>query len=288
MTTEWEFRGNAHADKFAKLGAAEHGVGVEQYQLWQGFKFLAQESARWAACVHVESDGQDHEDLMEAYWKSRGSASVEDPEAPEAPDDLEAEPQASDGGGGVGSSSLVGYGVADGWEEYADASFWWRGHNLLEAEVLSRTAHVSTVVFCCRCGTVASDGKLTTGLTGWCPGKARAGGVDQLRRIKKGEFPSYRANVRFLQVGRPHGVLPATRSSLAEAEPSLPPEPQPTAPSVGASGGWGRADMGGRAEVLKAFGLWEGELEQVRDLGRSALQRNADGPDEGESDAEPF
>ena len=83
-------------------------------------------------------------------------------------------------------------------------------------------------------------------------------------------------------------MLPATRSSLAEAEPSLPPEPQPTAPSVGASGGWGRADMGGRAEVLKAFGLWEGELEQVRDLGRSALQRNADGPDEGESDAEPF
>ena len=188
----------------------------------------------------------------------------------------------------MGPSSLVGYGVGDGWDEYAEASFWWRGHNLLEADVLSRTAHVSSVVFCCRCGTVALGGKLTTGLSGWCPEKAKAGGVDQLRRIKKGEFPSYRANVRFLRVGRPHGVLPATRSSLAEAEPSLPPEPPPSAPSVRVGGGWGRADVGGRAEVLRAFGLWEGELEQVRALGRLSLQRGEDGPDEGESEAEPF
>ena len=39
VTTEWEYRGNAHADRFAKLGVALHGVGVEQYQLWFGLSF---------------------------------------------------------------------------------------------------------------------------------------------------------------------------------------------------------------------------------------------------------
>eukprot|EP00959_Pyramimonas_sp_CCMP1952_P190932 3992993-Pyramimonas_sp.AAC.1 len=83
---------------------------------------------------------------MEAYWRSRGAAAEVDPETPEDP---EPEPQARGRGGEVGSP----YGVGDGWEEYADASFWWQGHNLLEADVLCRTAHVSSVVFCCRCGT---------------------------------------------------------------------------------------------------------------------------------------
>ena len=168
---------------------------MEQYQLWQGFKFLMAEAARWAANVHVESDGQDHEDLMEAYWKAKGAVEA----VPEDPDDPEpsVEADASSNGGGAGSSSHVGYAVGACWEEFDDASFWWRGHNLLEADVLSRTAHVSSVVFCCRCGTVASDGKLASGLAGWRPEQAKAGGVDQLRRIKKGEFPSYRAKCAF-------------------------------------------------------------------------------------------
>ena len=142
---------------------------------------LAAEAARWAATVHVECEKHDHEDLMDAYWRSKGPEVPADPEPPEPEDQVRPGSWFEE----AGPSHQFGYGVGEGWEEYASASFWWRGHNLLQAEVLSRTASVSSVVFCCRCGTVSSDGKLTPGLESWCKStQVKAGGSDQLRRIK--------------------------------------------------------------------------------------------------------
>jgi len=283
-TTEWELKANAHADAFAKRGAASHGVSAEQYQLWRGFQCLVEETARWISHAHVyQEDHRDHEDLMEAYFRQAAAAELVDEPAPA--DEPEAEPP--DEGGGCLD---VGYGVGVGWEEYARLSMEWRRHRLLQSEVLGRCPKVNFILFCCKwCGAVASDARLTPGLEGQCKGEqAGTGCTDQLRRIKLGCFPSYRQGVRDLKIDTPHGVLPAARGALQE-QASARPAPSPEAPAgkpERSHAAWGIGDLGGRSEVMRAYGLWESDIEAVRTMGRQALARAAANPEasEGESD----
>ena len=96
-----------------------------------------------------------------------------------------------------------------------------------------------------------------------------------------------------LKIDTPHGVLPAARGALQEQAAARP------APSQGTQAEkpershavWGSGDLGGRSEILRAFGLWESDIETVRDMGRQALARAAAdsaNPDdsEGESDGD--
>jgi hypothetical protein len=48
-TTEWERRGNIHADKYAKLGAAMHGMSQQHLHQLAAFGSLAEQTVRWGA-----------------------------------------------------------------------------------------------------------------------------------------------------------------------------------------------------------------------------------------------
>ena len=136
---------------------------------------------------------------------------------------------------------------------------------------------VCFILFCCRCGAVSSDGKLTPALREECLGHVGKGTQDQLRRISLGQFPHYREGVKDLRLSRPHGVLPAARDALQEQVSALPAPSLAPAPSRST---WVRGDVGGRDEVLRAFGLVAGDRSRAHELGRHAIQRaSADSED---------
>ena len=277
VTTEWEFAANRSADEFAKKGAALHGVDSTFYELWRGLEVCAREAAAWAAEAHILTDGQDHEDLMERYLATRQNARPSqapaaedgpDQEPPEDPEDLAVED--------------LGLGVGPGWEEYSRQSFRWHRHSLLQAEVEGVNPRIRFILFCCRCGAVSSDGKLTSALKDDCLGHVGKGTQDQLRRIGLGQFPHYRKGVKDLKLSRPHGVLPAARDALQEQVSALPGPSLEPAPSRST---WGRGDVGGREEVLRAFGLVADDRPRVQELGRQAIQRasaDSEDPDSAE------
>ena len=48
VTTHWQRKGNMLADKYAKLGARDHGLTDEHMDMYSGLRSLAVEAARWA------------------------------------------------------------------------------------------------------------------------------------------------------------------------------------------------------------------------------------------------
>ena len=127
---------------------------------------------------------------MELYLQQRlvGRAPPPYPALAPGPDRPDQEPPEELGGFGVG--------VGPGWE-FSRASFWWRRHLLLQSEVAGTNPKVKFMLFCCRCGAVSSDGKLTTSIPDWCYGR-----VHLARRTCEkwmSSAPSYRRG----QHGRP-------------------------------------------------------------------------------------
>eukprot|EP00959_Pyramimonas_sp_CCMP1952_P099558 2081365-Pyramimonas_sp.AAC.1 len=62
-TTLWEKKANDSVDSYAKMGAAKHLLCESDVKLCRGFKCLLKESAKWAANLEVQLQGQSEKRL---------------------------------------------------------------------------------------------------------------------------------------------------------------------------------------------------------------------------------
>ena len=177
LTTEWERKGNNHADRLAKAGAKVHPLDIKHFREWKAFRQLAKEAAKWAGTHEVllrRYGWRDHEDLGTlAKSKSTKLVLVGNPVSSAAavlenPDVVDSRPM--------------------------------RGHHCLKA-----TLDDGSSVFCCSgCGSYAW--KSTKGFRAVCPGAAGRGkgAAAQLQRFNDGRFPAQ--GMASFRIGQPSSI----------------------------------------------------------------------------------
>ncbi|CAK0837637.1 unnamed protein product [Prorocentrum cordatum] len=140
----------------------------------------AREAAAWAAEAHIQTDGQDHEDLMDCWLAKRHAPPPQAPRA-DGPANPDHEPPEDPGGFGVQELDL---GLGAGWETCSGLSTRWQPHRLLlQSDVEGTNPRVKHGLFCCRRDAVSPDGELTLAVSAVCLGRDRGGTRDQLGRM---------------------------------------------------------------------------------------------------------
>ncbi len=263
LTTEWERTANGLADKFAKKGAALHGLSAHMELEYRTLASLTLQAAKWAseqAVLQRRAKAEDAERLPE-----RGAL-------PKRPPKLRLRPSPP-----PKFFSLQGVLAADcctaSSTRYSSSFL---AHNLRIADVSFK----GSVVFCAKCGAYAWANPRA--LLQPCPGRAStAGRAAQKSRIANGKYPSSKR--RHWRLGQARPATEAVVSFLTAVAARR----GDIAPKAGASGA--ALDPAvrplSRADLLARFGLTEHEfqalaqktlrLEEARKMG----PREEDDPD---------
>ena len=182
------------------------------------------------------------------------------------------------------SSSRAGVKHFDDWAGLAALAFCLRGHGLLSCDVDDPRRRGEIITFCYRCGGYCTDFRPNDVLLDVCKGRpALAQIASQIKRIRDGKHPHGRATTKDLRLGNPRGPGQPERDLLAVRGG------RPTAPSAASAPDVGPAQARGyasKSDVLRAFGLLESELPQVKALGEAERRAPEESEDDEASDSE--
>ena len=166
---------------------------------------------------------------------------------------------------------------------WLQALFYVRGHGMLRSEVEDPSRAGEVLTFCYRCGGYCTDFRPNEVLLDRCKGRPASSQVaSQINRFKSGKHPHYRATTKNLRLSEPRGLSQAERDLLScRMMPSL-----ASVESAPARGPVQPRGFATKAEVLKAFGLLESDLPQVRARGEAERRPSEESEDDEASDSE--
>ena len=191
LTTEWERKGNNHADRLAKAGAKAHPLSNKHFREWRALRQVAKEACKWAGTHEVllrRRGWRDHADLGDL-------ASSKDQRLLLVP-----------GAGKVTSASPLRL------TELSCIPV--RGHTCKKAALRD-----GSIVFCCTlCGSYAW--RSAKAFKRDCVGKQGGGkgAAAQLQRFLSGRFPAQ--NQAHVVIGEPVDISVADREWLLNRIPA--------------------------------------------------------------------
>ena len=188
LTTEWERKANASADKYAKQGARINGVPKAEVWLYKGLKLIAGEAAGWAGRMHAHM----------AETKVRDSTGLPTAGGQEG---IELQGEDADSGAVLvegGAAADVAQEEAQAMPETRGQGLRINGHNILQAPITPNDA--GTILFCAKCG--AYSWRRIRQFRSTCQGPGAEGLQAQRSKIKAGKFPGRQAG---WCIGEAHG-----------------------------------------------------------------------------------
>ena len=277
-TTEWQRKGNGHADRFADLGAAEHGLAPNSIHEYKILGSLAYQAARWAGEQHVYLRDRDFPDVA-----------PKDQQVPRPK--LSSRPAhgipASDNRSKETLQSAVRAAVA---LEPAASSTAMPGsnHKLRVAEVLQDGVHEGQLLFCASCGSCAWSS--LKAFRAPCPGRPSPAKRLQLRRIHAGSFPWHKPVGEWRVLGA-SAPSPSLLDRLVQRMGKAAEVVQHTSNSYAEVQWWqaGHGQSLSRQSILKHYGLTEAQLsgmvrERVAEAARGHRRPRHTEPDFSGSD----
>lgn len=234
LTTAWERKANAGADKFAKKGARVNCVPDVEVLLYKGLKLVAKEAASWAGQLHAHMEAVEVRDAI-------GLPTAKDVE-------MAIPEEGNDSGGAVVVEADAFNSVAHELPsavEQRGRSLRANGHSIVQAAIIPESA--GSVLFCTNCG--AYSWKRVRQFKSTCRGPAAEGMEAQRARLKSGRFPGQTKDWR---IGAAQGPDESEQMRVCKS----------LGQSVAKSGGWREVRVSqvsqgqwSRAQLLSHFGI---------------------------------
>ncbi len=246
ITTHWERKANAAADKYAKQGASLHAVPEPDRWLWYALDLIAKEAARWAGSLEAHRADLEIKDADELTAPVAGGQSHTD------------EALAAEGADNGLHTPAVAPPAQEG-REPSTGPFRINDHMLMSADILPGNGRV---FFCSRCGAYAVE-KFRL-LRRLCQGHHAPGLKVQRQLLRNGRFPGRRGaslgRVVALEPDQREWVRKKLAGSAARAAAQRPRVTSVARPGLS------------RGQLLACFGLRLGEEEEAANWAKGIFE----------------